>query len=360
MEEQERFSVIDGSAMRPLRVLLISDDYPGHFNFADGVLAAIKRLRPVECETRSVRGRLAYRMQAVRPLVFGGRLALRSALKLGFGISARDLPEVDLVLSGGGNTLAANVAAARLLGVPNIFCGSLRGSMQLRQFSLVVTSYEEQYDSRSHLATVKPSIYSPDLFHRPPRTLRFGAGNPPKRAGLLVGGDSGLIRWRREEWPMLIAFLRAVSAAWGTRWSISTSRRTPDAVADQFAELAADKAVVELFVDFRQTGQGTLLPIFEAAEIMVCTTDSSSMVSEAIAVHLPVVIVSPQATAFKPEEEEYRRMLTKKSWCRNVPLGQLDLASFGTALGEISVPRENHLDLLAENLRKRLPALFGE
>src|SRR5687767_7173200 len=70
--------------MKPLRVLFISDDYPGHFNFADGVLAAIKRLRPVECETWSVRGRLAYRMQAVRPLALGNRLAMRCALRLGF------------------------------------------------------------------------------------------------------------------------------------------------------------------------------------------------------------------------------------------------------------------------------------
>ncbi len=92
----------EGKATPPLQVLLISDNYPGHFNFAYGVLAAIKRLRPGETHVHRLRVRLAYRMRAVRPLVSGGRAALKAALALGFGISSKRLPDADLMISGGG------------------------------------------------------------------------------------------------------------------------------------------------------------------------------------------------------------------------------------------------------------------
>jgi mitochondrial fission protein ELM1 len=344
--------------MTPLKVLLLSDDYPGHFNFAHGVLAAVRRLRPIACEERLVRVLPSLRMRMVRPLVSVGPLGQRLALMIGYGIDARALPKVDLVISGGANTLAANVALARLIGVPNVFCGSLRGGLRFDQFCLVVTSYEESSDDPRHIGTLKPSIFGPEVFNRPP-TFRFGADNPPRRASLLIGGDSGRFRYDREEWRALFSFVRAVSAAWGTRWLISTSRRTPGFVADAVSDLARDDGIVELFVDFRTAGPGTLRPIFERAEIMLCTSDSSSMVSEAIAVHLPVVGVLPRRYSFKPLEERYRIMMEEKGWARFLLLAELTLERFASALATISPPIENHLELLACEIRRKLPSLFG-
>jgi uncharacterized protein len=346
--------------MDPLRVFLLSDDYPGHFNFAHGVLAAMQRIRPLTImEERSVRGLVSYRMRVVRPFVTGGPPALRMALRLGYGIDPRDIPKVDLVISGGGDTIAGNVALARLLNVPNIFCGSLRGGLKLDQFSLVVTSYEEKVDHPRHIGTLKPSVFGPELFKRPTGPVRYGSDNPPKLAGLLIGGDSGKFRYRREEWFSFLSFVRTLSAAWGTRWLISTSRRTPDFVANAIAEMAKDRTVVEELIDFRTAGPGTLRPVFERAEIMLCTSDSSSMLSEAIAVHLPVVGVLPAAHGFKEKEAIYRQMMEEKGWARFISLAELDVHRFSEALGKVQPPKENHLDLLADQIRKKLPSLFA-
>lgn len=345
--------------MDPLKVYLVSDDYPGHFNFAHGVLAAIQRIRSIElCEERSVRGLVSYRMRAVRPLVSAGRIAQRLVLKLGYGINLSEVPEVDLVISGGGDTLAGNVALARLLGKPNIFCGSLRAGFRLEQFSLVVTSYEA-VDHPRHIGTLKPSVFGPEQFNRP-EGVRYGASNPPKLAGLFIGGDSGRFFYKRSEWTKTLDFVRALNAAWGTRWLISTSRRTPDFVADAIAEMARDPALVEQFIDFRTSGPGTLLPIFQRSEIAVCTSDSSSMVSEAIAVHLPVVGFLPADYTFKSEEQRYREMMHEKGWARFIPQAELTVERFAAELAEVEPPRENHLDLLANAIRRKLPHLFGD
>ena len=74
-----------------------------------------------------------------------------------------------------------------------------------------------------------------------------------------IGGNAGPFRYRREEWERLLAFIAEVSKAWGTRWLVSTSRRTPDYVADKFAELAKNESVVARFIDYRTQGRARCL-----------------------------------------------------------------------------------------------------
>ncbi len=71
---------------------------------------------------------------------------------------------------------------------------------------------------------------------------------------------------------------RAVSKAWETRWLVSTSRRTPDEVADRVAAAAEEERVVERFIDYRSAGPGTLPEIFALADVILCTEDSSTMI----------------------------------------------------------------------------------
>ena len=90
----------------------------------------------------------------------------------------------------------------------------------------------------------------------PQSVPRYGPERHPKLAGLLIGGNAGPFRYRRKEWERLLAFTAEISKAWGTRWLVSTSRRTPDHVADQIAELAKDESVVARFIDYRTARTG--------------------------------------------------------------------------------------------------------
>ena len=79
---------------------------------------------------------------------------------------------------------------------------------------------------------------------------------------MLIGGNAGPFRYRRGEWERLLDFARGLSKAWGTRWLVSTSRRTPDFVADRVAELAKNESVIAHFIDYRTAGPGTLPDVF--------------------------------------------------------------------------------------------------
>ena len=150
-----------------------------------------------------------------------------------------------------------------------------------------------------------------------------------------------------------------VSRDWGTRWLVSTSRRTPAFVADRIAELAKDESVVARFIDYRTAGPGTLPEIFGKAEVIVCTEDSSTMISEAVSARLPVVGVAPAAHRFTDEEQDYRSFLIRNDWCRVLPIAELTPATFAEALSEIEPLQENPLDALAAKLKERLPELFA-
>lgn len=341
--------------MRPLEILILSDDRPGHYHLAEGIAAAVARRRKVEIRRIDIERR---RSTPGRLLAGMARIGSGLVLRCGYGLKAADLGTADLVVSAGGDTLAANVAAARLLSAANVFCGTLR-HFAPEDFSLIVSSYARHRALPRHLVALKPSGIDPDGWQRTPEQASLH-GRPPLRAGLLVGGNSGLFAYTLEEWRRLIAFLAQSHAAQGTRWVVSTSRRSPDHIGDAVAALAAKPGgPVAEFIDFRVAGPGTLPRLFAGVDAILATEDSSTMISEAVCARLPVVGVAPAAHDFKDEEREYRAFMRDEGWCRFLPLDRLSPETFAAALGEVTPLSENHLERLADALQARLPQLFS-
>ncbi len=345
---------------RPLRIIFLADNRPGHYHLAQGVIAAVGRLRPVEVTRIEVMRKWIVPTRWLRRRINAKTFFPPRMLRMAYRIDAFALPKADLVVSAGGETHMPNICVARFLNIPNIFCGSLLRGLGPEHFSLIISSYDRDATSPRHMVALKPAAIDPDELGRPKIVPRYGRDKTPKLAGLLIGGNAGSFRYRREEWTGLLDFARDVSKAWGTRWLISTSRRTPDFVADRIAELARDDSVVARFIDYRSAGPGTLPGIFSQAEIIVCTEDSSTMISEAVSARLPVVGVAPAAHRFTDEEQQYREFLIGNDWCRVLPLAELAPDSLARSLSEIEPVKENPLDALAAELKQRLPELFGD
>ena len=140
---------------RPLTALLLADGKPGHYHQAEGVIAAIGRMRPVTTIRLEVRRRFVVPTRTLAQLVNLG-VSPTLILRLGFGIRADDLPAADVVVSAGGETLAANAAAAKVLGAPNIFCGRLR-RLGPEHVKLVIVSLQRFAELPNHLVALPPS-----------------------------------------------------------------------------------------------------------------------------------------------------------------------------------------------------------
>jgi uncharacterized protein len=345
-------------AETPLKIIFLADTRPGHYHLAQGVIAALARLRPVDVTRIEVKRKWIVPTRWLRRRITAKTFFPPRMLRMAYRIDAYALPKADLVVSAGGETQMPNICVSRFLGVPSIFCGSLLRGLGPENFNLIVSSYDRDAGSDRHMVVLKPSAIDPDALGRPAEVPRYGPDRHPKLAGLLIGGNAGPFRYRPKEWDRLLAFAAEVSKAWGTRWLISTSRRTPDFVADRFAALAQDSSVVERFIDYRMAGPGTLPQVFATADVIVCTEDSSTMISEAVSARLPVIGVAPTAHRFTDEEQNYRAFLVANNWCRVLPIAELTPTSLARALAEIEPIAENPLDALAAKLKQRLPELF--
>lgn len=342
--------------MTPLQILVLSDGRPGHYHLSDGVAAAIARRRPVTVRRLSLaRGKLAPTRLLARLIRLG---QARLALRLGYGLSPGDIGEPGLIVSAGGDTIAANVGAARLTGAANVYCGTLKHFAD-EDVSAVVTSYERFAGRPRHLVALKPSeIDRAALAVARGGRPKLAAGAAPRLAGLLIGGDSGLFTYDRAEWLRLADFLDAMQSAHGTRWIVSTSRRTAGWLADELAGRAArpGSAIAEL-IDFRSAGPGTLPRLFAGVDAILATQDSSTMISEAIHAGLPAVAVAPAASGFKDEEREYRTFLERRGWVRYLPISALEPARFLAELGTVTPLAGDPLDDLAAGLAALLPGI---
>ncbi len=345
----------------PLRVIFLADTRPGHYHLARGVIAALERIRPVEVSRIEVKRKWIVPTRWLRARINAKSFFPPRMLRMSYRIDAYALPPADLVVSAGGETQMPNVCVSRFLGgIPSIFCGSLLRGLAPENFSLIISSYDRDATSPRHIVTLKPSAIDPDKLGRPEIVPRYGPDLYPKLAGLLIGGNAGPFRYKHAEYERLLRFITQVSREWGTRWLVSTSRRTADGVADMIAKAAQDKSVIARFIDYRTAGPGTLPEVFGKAEVIVCTEDSSTMISEAVSARLPVIGVAPKAHRFTDEEQDYRDFLIRNDWCRVLPIAELSPAKFAEALAEIAPLQENPLDSLAAKLRERLPELLAK
>jgi uncharacterized protein len=339
----------------PVKVLLISDGRPGHFRLAEGIVAAAERRRPVELQ------RIECRRGRWPGLVLAGisnsALADTALLRSVYGLAPPAPGAYDLVVSAGAETLAANVACARLSGAKNVFYGSLR-AFRPASFSLVLTSYIRNASRPRHRMMLKPSAIPRTA--RPP--MQRGPDNAPQTGVLLLGGDAGTTRFEADDWRRLLAFVSETHASSGMRWLISNSRRTPAVASALIAQQIAGQATggpILRFIDVRNPDTATLAAAFAEADVVVCTDDSSSMISEAIAAGLPTVGVRPRDHRLPVDEAGYRDYLITSGWHRVLDISALTAHVFLDAVAQITPLAADPLDLLAVQLGDALPEILA-
>lgn len=345
----------------PVSALLISDGRPGHFRLGEGILATIARQRPTHVRRMELRRPKWIPPRMLARLTNGG-CRPENILRYIYGVNAEDIPNVDLIVSAGGDTLAANVAIKKMLGddVKNIFYGSLR-SYRPEDFSVVLTSNTSQTDRANHFLTLKPSdIDNAPLEALLPSDVQRDHRRVPRHVGLIVGGPTGTIVYNKQDWDALFSFVAELHRRHGTRWTLANAPRTPKEISDRMAAMAATPSFgVDNYIDVRVMGPGSLKPLFTAVEAVVCTADSSSGVSEAVWAHRACIAAMPASYALSENEQEYRRWLSNRKWTRDIPIAELSPDRFMRAYHQIEPLEGDPFEQLAGQLKTFLPNILA-
>jgi uncharacterized protein len=280
-----------------LNLLLISDGKPGHYKKAVAVAEAMARRRAARIAWLNVRMRLPILHDVLRrcfrrPRRLPGLQWLHATHRF----PQEPLPDTapDLILSSGGKTVFANAWLAQHYGCPNVFIGHTRG-VHDSCFSRIVVSGGSATDDPRRIPSLIPTEIAPDMLaqaaadYLATRNAEFAR---QRHWTLLIGGNSGGYRFGAGDWRQLAVAIQALAERHGIRWLVTTSRRTPRR-AEQFLLADNVRRYIDELVVFRTDRRRIFNSLLACGDVIFCTEDSGTMLTEAAATGKPVVSVRP-------------------------------------------------------------------
>ena len=273
----------------PKKIIILSDDIPGHFNQSKGIatLLSTQINASVSIET------MVYKFTFLRSIItFLARILCRLMSELSANIIRHfyqniDMNGVDLIIAAGGNTAPLSAALKKTFSVPVIQLGSPRG-IPLRLFNALVT-VEKYFDHPANIVVdITPNIYSPsdclkaaksqDMHHH----LLF-----------LIGGKGIGYSYEQEEWTALVKNIFYLQKDSQLPVTIVTSRRTDPIVEKKLQhELSSISSSYSAWYH-KGDKNYNLAALFGSAKNIFVTEDSAMMISESISSGKPVTTLYP-------------------------------------------------------------------
>ncbi|MFA5081543.1 MAG: ELM1/GtrOC1 family putative glycosyltransferase [Hydrogenophilaceae bacterium] len=276
------------------RILVIDEGSPGHLTQSRGLARALAARLDAEVEVYAVR--LALR-GIFRPLLKVVTGMARQGLPDWLLRLAYRMPEsspglcADVIVTSGGRGLYFATSLARRLGCALVYCGD-PAPLPASWCDVILSPAPISGHARVVTTELLVTEISPDRVagrgadYRDPGTACLGA--------LLIGGDSRSHRYGEADWDALIRGVNQLGER-GWRWLLSTSRRTPPAV-EKRLRAGIDARYIVKAVWWHMLPERVMLDYLGAADVVLVTQDSLSMLSEAIAAGKPAVALVPADT----------------------------------------------------------------
>jgi lauroyl/myristoyl acyltransferase/mitochondrial fission protein ELM1 len=304
------------------RILILSDGKAGHVKQSQALASMVRELgfetqirtAEIEFKTRFSSGALAVIARIL------GAGAARACLR--FFLDARTYDEVtreafDVVVSAGSSLAAVNIAVA--YENDGVSVAVMKpGLLRYGQLDLVVMPEHDRPPEKKNVVVIAGSLNGISaesmkkdyemLLSRRPQVASAEHTHSPK-IGLLVGGDSRHYVIDESLAGVLVSQVQRILKETGACLFMTTSRRTAEPVVRMLQGAFASQENCKLFVDAaKDNPAGTVGGILYAADILVVSGESISMVSEAVASAKPVVVFEPQRLT---ECNKVRRFLEK-------------------------------------------------
>ncbi len=322
-----------------MKVAILSDDRPGHFNQSKGVVNLISEDIDLKYTVFSSKLKLHF---------------LRSPLKLYQKFLAKnfnktntkkiiklfqyvDLEDFDLLISSGGNTIYHSAALSNLFKIKNIHIGSIK-DINLANFEAHITT-DAVINSPNNIVTdLAPTRFKPDVKEK----------SKSNKSLFLLGGNGAGYLYDESDWKNLINNIKDFVQTKNISPIIVTSRRTNKIHESLiFNEINTISDIASVW--FHKTGENAdLNSIFKMVDAIYVSEDSSTMTTEAISSGLPVFTLYPKS--FNPSEK-FNQQLKKYE-----AMKLIKRMSFKSELSTISTSNSsNNLVLeIREKLKKQI------
>ena len=327
-------------------ILIISDGIPGHFNQSKGVAALLAnrhsskiKIIDLQFTSHSLRGFITVFSRFLMKLPSPLTAKIISTLYSKVATS-----ELDLIIAAGGKT-APYTAALRILSkVPIIQLGSPRG-LHSSLFSALVTVKRYYEDSSNVIASITPSIYSPQVCNKAAQEKELR-----EHLLFLIGGEGIGYSYEEDEWISFINGIKQLHNSTNLPITIVTSRRS-DPEVEKILQSELQNIPLDYSEWFHQGATNfNLSALFGSAKNIFVTEDSAMMISESISSGKPVTTLFPRGIQsplrYKAHIQKYLdlHLITRQS-IENFSIKDLENRSINV---------QNHLSNLCNQLEERI------
>ena len=298
--------------MKPaIRCLILSDNKPGHVTNSMGVFKAIQTLVAAESVVLQVRLRLKMIRYPLRWLLNRPTLlrripagAQRRLMRLVYKI---DEPQhldaartFDWVISSGGDTSFLNAWLARRHGLKNMYCSALRGlnpSLFTVYFSLGAASVH----GNNIRVPFIPLLTDRARIMEQGRQFRTAHGLERETVWcVLIGGDGAGYHYDSGSLEQLARGILALARDHRAKLLVTTSRRTGLKLERVLKSVLDDCPAVAYATYFNHRPEKVVASFLGAADVVFCTADSGSMITEAMTAGKPVYSLIPEQVRPQP------------------------------------------------------------
>lgn len=277
------------------RILVIDEGSPGHLVQSRGLAGALAALCAAQWSVYQVRLNVR---GIFRPFL---RVACALArhglperlLRQAFILPDETPPAAEVIITSGGRGFFYAVSLARRTGAKLVYCGD--PAPLPAAWCDVVLSPQPITGHPASLATgMLLTEIGPQEIAGKGAALRtaFSQRGGTRLATLLIGGDSRSHRYTEEDWADLAAAVNRLGEQ-GWRWLLSTSRRTPPDVEARLRQDISNEYLIHA-VWWHAAPERVMSAFLDAADVVMVTRDSLSMLSEAVATGKPTVALAPR------------------------------------------------------------------
>lgn len=318
-----------------LRLLILSDTKPGHLTVSLGVLKSLERLTTVQPTTVEVRLRLKFLRPFLRALLNHpgwtrripeqGQLALlQICYKIGEPrLTAAAGKRFDWVLSCGGDTSFLNAWLARLHNIENIYCSSLRG-LAPGLFTVLIASRTGAAATNEILLPTAPAPVDRRVILAEGRQFLSASGLKGKKVWVvLIGGNGAGYRYDFASMELLARGVLALAERHRARLLVTTSRRTGLKLENALRLHLEGRPEVAHATFYHQRPEKVVAKFLGAADLVFCTADSGSMITEAMVAGKPVYAIEPDRAAPEPFYQAFLQRHLEAKHINLIPVRRL-------------------------------------
>lgn len=277
--------------MKILNVLLLSDGKPGHTTQTLGLVGYLKKKIRLQEDVMEVKPRLKIANRLLCMFLNKNSLYATHFYNWFYKSNKSEalLEKPDLIISTGGNTCGANAVLAKKYGCKNLFLGSLRGHNP-NLFSAIITTTPMPNVENSIVLDVAPTLIDQEKLQVAAKEFldKHQIITNQNLWVMLIGGEGSGYFYSQEDYQNLANAMLILARKYNIRWLLTTSRRTGLDYEKVIQSLFHNKDEIAYAVYFNQRPEKIMQAYLGAGEMIFCTEDSTSMVSEAVISQKPV------------------------------------------------------------------------